>query len=135
MQVGGSPSVAQTCTRSVADRIKGISLNDGLSAAPPPPAPQNHVTDGLLDCLEPEGRADGAAPTDLNGLGASRLLLANGNGLDRVEQLKAGRQKNSTASNLVNSAKNAARATLQLNDFQRNAVRVIGQYLSELGLR
>ncbi|CAD5216470.1 unnamed protein product [Bursaphelenchus okinawaensis] len=104
-----SPSYA----KSVADRIKGINLNDSNRHRLPD---SDLILDGVLDA------PDGLLTT-----------LANGNGVDKVEQLKKG--KNSTASSLMNNkTKKPSPEPVQLNDFQRNAIRIIGQYLNELGL-
>lgn len=121
MQVGGQPAVSQTCTRSVADRIKGINLNDQNN--------HHNNVDQLIDTCPDNKCLDGTVAANLT----ASTLLTNGNGVD-VKELK-GRNKSSAASNLAKNENKAPQPPLQLNEFQINAIKIIGQYLNELGLR
>ncbi|KAI6235346.1 LisH domain-containing protein [Aphelenchoides besseyi] len=123
MHVGGGNShLAPNTTRSVADRIKGITLSEGLTAN----SHDNSLQlDGLLyhDAISRDN--------DHNSNDDYRPSTSQFESGDRRHT----RHKLTTASNLVASKRNPVTPSHLLDERQRNTVRIIGQYLTSLGLK
>ncbi|KAI6240872.1 LisH domain-containing protein [Aphelenchoides fujianensis] len=116
MHVGGNPHLAPNTTRSVADRIKGITLSEHLAAA----YDNNLPLDGPV--LNEETNRE------------NNQTRASTSQFGTAEQCRA-RPKPTAAANLVANKRNMVAPSITLDERQRNTVRIIGQYLTSLGLK